>query len=43
MKKLWWVASLFLLNIEVVSWIALDIIVICVVIWFLKKVIREVK
>ena len=41
MKNIKWLAGLFLLNNEVVSWITLTVLVIAAAVWFAKEVDRE--
>ena len=41
MKSVKWLALLFLLNNEVVSWITLAVLVFAAVVWFAKEVDRE--
>lgn len=41
MKNIKWLAGLFLLNNEVVSWIVLTILAGAALVWFVKEVDRE--
>ena len=41
MKNIKWLAALFLLNNEVVSWIVLAVLGIAGVVWFMREVYRE--
>ena len=41
MKSVKWLALLFLLNNEVVSWVTLTVLVIAAAVWFAKEVDRE--
>lgn len=41
MKSVKWLALLFLLNNEVVSWAVLAVLVIAAIVWFAKEVDRE--
>ena len=41
MKSIKWLALLFLLNNEVVSWVTLTVLVIAAAVWFAKEVDRE--
>ena len=41
MKCVKWLALLFLLNNEVVSWITLAVLLVSAVVWFAKEVDRE--
>lgn len=41
MKSIKWLAVLFLLNNEVVSWITLTVLIVACVAWFAKEADRE--
>lgn len=41
MKNIKWIATLFLLNNEIVSWLALIVLAVACVVWFAKEVDRE--
>ena len=41
MKSVKWLAVLFLLNNEVVSWITLTVLAAAALVWFAKEVYRE--
>ena len=41
MKNIKWLAALFLLNNEVVSWIAITVLAIAGVVWFIKEAANE--